>query len=320
MIDRVRSKRLPAAPVVVAIIVLMCPVGAPAKAQPAAPEAPSVSPAQAGATVRVTRPTAVLENPRGDSLVVGAVDRGVVLPMLGQQGGWIQVGPPEGASWKRGWIQAGFVEVSGGGGGGFRPVARGMEARPPRPRGTLMVRGFAQASGTLFVARDSFETILGSTFGTLYGTGGQVVLPSGLFVQGGVDRFRKTGTSAIVSGEQVFRIDAPDTITVTPIQFSLGYRAIPQSRLVGYFGAGAGWHLFEEETRAVRVTEARKTGHVGYHVGGGAEYRIGPGVWLAGEIQFTAVPNALGESGVSAAFNEKNLGGTTFRVKILVGN
>jgi len=32
------------------------------------------------------------------------------------------------------------------------------------------------------------------------------------------------------------------------------------------------------------------------------------------------VPNALGESGISSVFSEKNLGGTTFRLKIVVGN
>jgi hypothetical protein len=45
------------------------------------------------------------------------------------------------------------------------------------------------------------------------------------------------------------------------------------------------------------------------------------GGWLAlaGEAQWTAVPKALGETGLSAAFGEDDLGGTTFRFKLIVG-
>jgi hypothetical protein len=31
------------------------------------------------------------------------------------------------------------------------------------------------------------------------------------------------------------------------------------------------------------------------------------------------VPDAIGESGVSAVFNERDLGGATFRVKVIIG-
>ena len=43
--------------------------------------------------------------------------------------------------------------------------------------------------------------------------------------------------------------------------------------------------------------------------------------WLgvAGEASWSTVPDAIGDSGVSAAFDETDLGGTTFRVKITIG-
>ena len=34
---------------------------------------------------------------------------------------------------------------------------------------------------------------------------------------------------------------------------------------------------------------------------------------------WTTVPDAIGESGLSAAFNESNLGGASFRFKITIG-
>jgi hypothetical protein len=57
----------------------------------------------------------------------------------------------------------------------------------------------------------------------------------------------------------------------------------------------------------------------GYHLLGGAEYKITQWLGLAGEASWTTVPDAIGESGVSAAFNETNLGGTTFRFKLTIG-
>ena len=57
----------------------------------------------------------------------------------------------------------------------------------------------------------------------------------------------------------------------------------------------------------------------GYHLFGGAEYRIARWVGVAGEAAWTTVPDAIGESGVSAVYNENDLGGATFRVKIIVG-
>jgi hypothetical protein len=40
---------------------------------------------------------------------------------------------------------------------------------------------------------------------------------------------------------------------------------------------------------------------------------------VAGEIAFTSVPDALGVGGASEAFDETNLGGTSYRLKISVG-
>jgi hypothetical protein len=58
---------------------------------------------------------------------------------------------------------------------------------------------------------------------------------------------------------------------------------------------------------------------MGYHLLGGAEYALLPWVWVAGEVQWATVPDALGESGVSSVFEEDDLGGTTFRVKLIFG-
>jgi hypothetical protein len=54
---------------------------------------------------------------------------------------------------------------------------------------------------------------------------------------------------------------------------------------------------------------------------GGVEFRIARWIGVAGEAQWATVPDALGgdPNGVSDLFDEDNLGGTTIRVKVVIG-
>jgi opacity protein-like surface antigen len=270
--------------------------------------------AQTSATLRITRATVVLEAPRGDSIPVASVNVGDVLEVLGQQGNWYQVSAPdaptEKTTWDRGWIHGSTVALTG-----TLPGAP-EAARPP---GRLLIRGFAQTGGTLFAARDSFDTILGRPFGFQYGAGGQVVFPNGLFAQVSVDRFRETGSRVLVSGTQIFTLDLPARITVTPVLLSAGYRSASQSRYAPYVGAGIGWHSLTEDSPALVATDRISERKIGYHVLGGVELPLARWVSLAGEAQWAAVPKGLGETGVSAVFGEDDLGGTTFSFKFIVG-
>jgi hypothetical protein len=66
-------------------------------------------------------------------------------------------------------------------------------------------------------------------------------------------------------------------------------------------------------------TDNHDRAYAAYHVLGGAEFTTRRLVGFAVEGQFTTVPGALGASGVSAAFDEHNLGGFQVRVKVLLG-
>jgi hypothetical protein len=270
--------------------------------------------AQTGATVRITRATVVLEAPRGDSVQVASVKAGEVLDVLDRQGNWYQVAPPDAATadtkWSRGWIHAGTVELT--------DTLPGASEASPVP-GRLLIRGFAQTGGTLFAARDSFDTIVGRPFGFLSGAGGQVVFPNGAFAQVSADRFRETGSRVLVSGTQIFTLDLPAQISVTTVLVSAGFRAASHRRYAPYVGAGIGWHALTEESPMLPALALIRERKVGYHLFGGVELPLARWVSVAGEAQFATVPKGLGETGVSAVFGEDDLGGTTFRVKIIVG-
>jgi hypothetical protein len=98
---------------------------------------------------------------------------------------------------------------------------------------------------------------------------------------------------------------------------TLGFRSREYSRMAPYVGFGVGWHQLREEWAAVDAATYLK---IGYHVLGGIEYPLGRWVALGAEAQWTTVPKALGESGISAVYGERNLGGTSFRFKLIVGN
>jgi hypothetical protein len=283
-----------------AIVLLMAALGA------------AAADAQTPPTVRVTRDTVVLEQPRGDSLAVGRAAAGAVYQVVGRRENWLLVLAPEtgGATpaWLRGWIHLGSVEV----------VSGSLEiGTRPRPRGRFMVRGFGQTGGVVFDAHDSFDTLVGSSAGLMSGAGGQVVFPSGVYVQVSVDRFRETGSRVLVSGNQFFTLDAPTQITVTPILATVGYRSPAHPRFAPYLGGGVGLHRLREEAplSADRIDERK----AGVHVVGGVELPVARFLAIAGEAQYASVPKALGETGLSAVYGEENLGGATSRFKVLVG-
>ena len=265
--------------------------------------------AQTTPTLRVTRRGPIMLDPRADSLLLGMVDPGQMLEIVGEQGAWYAVLTPAGMQRPRGWIPARNVQV-------VTPLPGAAAAAAARPPGRLMIRGFGQASSARFTAVDTFDTILGSAFVPAFGGGAQVVLPNGAFVQGTVDRLRKTGSLVLVSGTQIFTLAVPDVVTVTPIQGTVGYRDPRPRRVVSYYGGGLGWYVLRE--RAASVPDV-SGGHLGYHLLGGAEFPVSRWFSLAGELQLSTVPKSLGETGLSAAFKEDDLGGVSFRVKVMVG-
>lgn len=262
--------------------------------------------AQKPRIVVVASAAAALEAPRGDSAVLIEVKPGTPVEVLDHWEDWyfVRAYAGDAVAWQ-GWISARALQLPGG--------------RPVRGEGRFMARAFGEAGGLLFNARNSFETILGRSVNTVYGVGGQLVFPNGVFAQVGINRVRATGTRALVSGGQVFTLPIANRLTVTPVQATVGYRAAPSHRVVTYVGAGMGWHTLEEDSPSVPGTDIMNSRHVGYHILGGAELPIMRWFGLAGELQWSSVPKALGDTGVSAVYEEKDLGGTTFRVKLMVG-
>lgn len=187
---------------------------------------------------------------------------------------------------------------------------------------TIGVRGFVTFGSVTFSAEDSFDAVLGSPSGPIFGGGGQVLLPWGLFVQVAASRFSADGERAFIGPapeREVFRLGIPLEVTVTPLEVSGGWRLRRWDRVVPYGGGGFSSYRYKETSDFAESGDDIDDRFSGFHVLGGVEYLALPWMAVGGEVAWSSIADALAQGGVSAAFNEDNLGGTTLRLKISFG-
>jgi hypothetical protein len=112
----------------------------------------------------------------------------------------------------------------------------------------------------------------------------------------------------------------PLTVEITPLEITGGWRfKTLSSRFVPYAGAGWSSYAYSESSEFADPGENSDERFTGWHIVGGAEFRLARWLGVGGEVVFSSVPNALGGGGVSEAFDEDNLGGTSYRLKISIG-
>jgi opacity protein-like surface antigen len=207
----------------------------------------------------------------------------------------------------------------------FVPTAVTAQQRPaparPATRQPLAIRGFGDLGVIRFAAGDAFEATLGSPSGVFFGGGVEVVLPQQWFVGLRLSHFDKSGERVFVQDNEAFPLGIDMKVAITPIEVSAGYRFRSGRRnLIPYLGGGIGWHRYTETSDFADAAEDVKETFTGYHVLGGAEYRMGRMFAIAGEAQWTTIPDALsGVSSAAEAFGESNLGGFGFHVRFVVG-
>jgi hypothetical protein len=113
------------------------------------------------------------------------------------------------------------------------PGQRGAPpAQPAAPAGPAIgLYGFGHAGYTSFAAADSFEAVLGSSSGPVWGGGAMVTFGHGrFFAQASLERFSDEGERVFVSDGEVFPLGIPLSVEVTPIEFTAGYRFVPRPR------------------------------------------------------------------------------------------
>jgi opacity protein-like surface antigen len=181
-------------------------------------------------------------------------------------------------------------------------------------------RGFFVATAQSFAASTTFDATFGESRQPFFGGGFQVTSPSGVFVEFGVTRFKKTGQRAFISNGETFPLGIPLTATITPIELSVGYRfGATRWRVIPYAAGGIGRYNYKEESGFSADGDNVDTHHVGYLVNGGVEIRLQKWIGVAVDAQYTHVPGILGEAGISQDAGDTDLGGVAARFKVIVG-
>lgn len=196
-----------------------------------------------------------------------------------------------------------------------------VPAVPPPPAPAFAARVFAEGGVDKFAASRSFNAIFGKDSGAIYGGGGEVVLFGRWFARVNLWRFKAEGERAVRLENQTFHLGIPLTVTILPVEISGGYR-LPLGRsrsFIAYFGGGVSSHGYKETSSFSTGEENLNERFTGYQLLGGLEYRLHRVVGLAGEVQYTKVPDAIGAGGLSAEFDENDLGGVIVRARVLFG-
>jgi hypothetical protein len=201
--------------------------------------------------------------------------------------------------------------------------------RPGRKPGpSIRARVFGLAGFQSFTATDSFDAVLNTSSGAVYGGGAGVLFGRNLFVDVAVSRFSADGSRVFIAdGGEVIDLGIPTQVTVTPIDVSFGWRfaGAPRPRPDGksawrpvpFAGGGFGFQQYEETADFAESGEDVSESHGSYHVLGGVELPFGQRLGVVGDVLYRWVPDGLGSSGVSAYYDETDLGGAQVRVRVV---
>jgi opacity protein-like surface antigen len=195
------------------------------------------------------------------------------------------------------------------------------QASRPASEPNISVRAVIEAGARTFTASQSFDAVLGTHAGPIFGAGAEVLIGRKLFASFAVTRFQKDGQRVVVADGQAFQNGIATTIKIVPIEVSGGWRfTAPGRSVIPYLGGGLGWHRYKETSEFATGDEDVDFTKMGYQLLGGAEWRASRWLGVAGEAAWMGVPNAFtAPTGAAAAFGEDNLGGAVFRVKVVIG-
>ena len=207
--------------------------------------------------------------------------------------------------------------------GGMSPVAAQQPARgrPQAAARAFEIGGYGTVGRLNLTAADTFEAVLGKHAGPILGGGITIGLPlGGLYVEAGAWRFKEDGQRVFLAGGQVFELGVPLTVTLTPIEVTAGWRFRQRgARIVPYAGAGITSTRYREAAGFAGAGDDVDERFSGYHFIGGVQLKIRRWLGFGGEVVWTTTPDALGTGGVSRAFGDDDLGGTSVRGKITIG-
>jgi hypothetical protein len=206
-----------------------------------------------------------------------------------------------------------------------RPAGPTASIFRPRPNAApdppVSFRPFIFGEEEAFAAVETFKAVFGRSYEPFFGGGLQVAFHGTYYVEVNASRFKKTGQRVFRNNGQNFSLGIPLTATITPIEIVGGYRFKPRQmpRVRPFLAAGVTVYSYKETSDFVDASDNVDTRHAGFAGTGGVEFRLGRWIGLSGDAAYTHVTGILGQSGVSKAAGENDLGGIGARVRLIFG-
>jgi hypothetical protein len=251
------------------------------------------------------------------------------------QGEWVQITFNDPSLGRRtGWIQLKYVTLSAtpppSAPTAPRETERSPATPPPQVRRTVAprrppkpsVRAFGTFGFDKMSADESFKAITGSDLTHAFGGGVQGInLWRGLFAEVNVEHSTEDGERVFVFNDEVFPLGIPLKITTMPIDVVGGWRAAVAGNhpYASYVGGGVTFMSYKETADFAVSGDDVDEHTTGFVVLFGVEATISKWMHVRGEGRYRRITGVLGDGGVSGAFDEDDLGGFGFGVKLAVG-
>ncbi|HEX6464391.1 MAG TPA: outer membrane beta-barrel protein [Vicinamibacterales bacterium] len=182
------------------------------------------------------------------------------------------------------------------------------------------VQAFAAIDFNQFAASKTYKAVFGSSSMPGFGGGADVTnIWKHLFVRVAVTHLNKTGSRVFVDAGQVFTLNEPAKLTLTPVEVGAGWRFVTKN---ARFTPYAGGSVLIESYKVVYSSSPdlnESETFTGSSFFGGVDFAITKLVFVGGEAQLRVLPNALQSplsSSVANVYNEKDGGGFTARIAI----
>jgi hypothetical protein len=192
-------------------------------------------------------------------------------------------------------------------------------ARKPTPKLPIAYRAFFVAEITALSASETFEAVSGSSVMNSLGGGGEVLnLWRKAFARVAVTSGSQTGSRGYFIGGEQLPVEIPVEVRITNFELGGGWRQYLKKHpnIAFYGGGGLVIANYRESSDFAEAGEDSALAFNGYSVFGGVEVAIWK--WVIGGVEghYRSVPDALGETGLSNAYGDSNLGGASIRVLI----
>lgn len=176
----------------------------------------------------------------------------------------------------------------------------------------------AHVGVTSFSASSSMKAVFGSSSALTFGGRVGWVFGRGIYAAVSLRSLSRDGERVFVesAGSPVFKLGHPLSLSLLPVDLTLGYRLRTRRIFTPYVGLGGGMVSYDEESTVGGVTEKESRSKASWHVLGGVEFGRGR-LRVAAEALYSGVPDAIGVGGVSKVYGEKDLGGFTLLGKVV---